>query len=64
MWTALVAQVAHSPYRGITDCVLRMLREEGVAAFYRSYKVTVRASSFALRTSNVKAAARFWTHKP
>ncbi len=36
-------QVVHSPYRGISDCVTRMLREEGIGAFYKSYRTTVRS---------------------
>lgn len=32
----------HSPYSGVRDCVVRMLREEGIGAFYKSYKITVR----------------------
>ncbi len=37
-------QVVHSPYKGISDCVVRMLREEGIGAFYKSYRTTVRAA--------------------
>ena len=39
----LHVQVVHSPYKGISDCVVRMLREEGIGAFYKSYRTTVRA---------------------
>ena len=42
-WSSLHVQVVHSPYKGISDCVMRMLREEGVGAFYKSYRTTVRA---------------------
>jgi len=34
-------QVAHSPYKGVIDCVGRMAREEGMASFYRSYRTTL-----------------------
>lgn len=37
------AQVAHSPYSGISDCMAKVLRHEGVGAFYKSYRTTVRA---------------------
>ncbi|KAL8459624.1 hypothetical protein ACS0TY_036931 [Phlomoides rotata] len=30
-----------SPYRGVWDCVIRVLREEGVRGFYASYRTTV-----------------------
>ena len=36
------AQVARSPYKGVWDCVSRTLRAEGIGAFYRSYRTTVR----------------------
>lgn len=38
-------QVANSPYRGMMDCILRVSREEGLSAFFRSYKTTVRLHS-------------------
>lgn len=38
-------QVANSPYRGMVDCILRVSREEGTAAFFKSYRTTVRACS-------------------
>ena len=44
-----VLQVVHSPYKGISDCVVRMLREEGVGAFYKSYRTTVRAIGSTLK---------------
>ena len=40
--TSDMLQVVHSPYKGISDCVKRMLREEGIGAFYKSYRTTVR----------------------
>ena len=35
-------QVSHSPYRGLLHCAQQTLREEGPAAFYKSYWTTVR----------------------
>jgi solute carrier family 25 (mitochondrial iron transporter), member 28/37 len=35
-------QIANSPYRGIMDCAVRTYHVEGLRAFYRSYKTTVR----------------------
>ncbi|XP_064956030.1 uncharacterized protein LOC135607831 [Musa acuminata AAA Group] len=34
-------QLKGSPYRGVMDCVARVLREEGFRAFFASYKTTV-----------------------
>lgn len=34
-------QLKTSPYRGVWDCVRRVAREEGVGAFYASYRTTV-----------------------
>lgn len=34
-------QLQSSPYKGVGDCVRRVLVEEGVGAFYKSYKTTV-----------------------
>lgn len=34
-------QVASSPYLGVIDCTTRIMREEGMAAFYRSYRTTL-----------------------
>ncbi|WCJ27986.1 Mitochondrial substrate carrier family protein [Euphorbia peplus] len=34
-------QLDGSPYRGVGDCVRRVLMEEGVGAFYKSYRTTV-----------------------
>lgn len=34
-------QLKNSPYKGLIDCMKRVLREEGVAAFYKSYRTTV-----------------------
>lgn len=38
-------QVANSPYRGMMDCIFRVSREEGLSAFFRSYRTTVRLHS-------------------
>ena len=35
-------QVARSPYTGVWDCILRTWRHEGVGAFFRSFRTTVR----------------------
>ena len=34
-------QLAHSPYTGVWNCFSRMLREEGLRPFYRSYGTTL-----------------------
>ncbi|XP_022875377.1 mitoferrin-like [Olea europaea var. sylvestris] len=34
-------QLSSSPYTGVWDCVKRVLREEGIRAFYASYRTTV-----------------------
>ncbi|XP_057512594.1 uncharacterized protein LOC130794660 [Actinidia eriantha] len=34
-------QLRSSPYKGVWDCVRRMVREEGIGAFYASYRTTV-----------------------
>ncbi|KAG6503161.1 mitoferrin-like [Zingiber officinale] len=34
-------QLKSSPYKGVLDCVARVLREEGIGAFFASYKTTV-----------------------
>eukprot|EP00252_Welwitschia_mirabilis_P026247 TRINITY_DN8522_c0_g1_i1.p1 TRINITY_DN8522_c0_g1~~TRINITY_DN8522_c0_g1_i1.p1 ORF type:complete len:331 (+),score=65.21 TRINITY_DN8522_c0_g1_i1:465-1457(+) len=34
-------QLKSSPYKGVTDCIIRMLKEEGIRAFYVSYRTTV-----------------------
>ncbi|KAK8921086.1 hypothetical protein KSP39_PZI020825 [Platanthera zijinensis] len=34
-------QLKNSPYKGVSDCVARVFREEGYRAFYASYKTTV-----------------------
>ncbi|CAL9184935.1 unnamed protein product [Musa hybrid cultivar] len=34
-------QLRSSPYKGVADCVARVLREEGSRAFFASYKTTV-----------------------
>lgn len=38
-------QIAGSPYAGVLDCIRRTYRAEGLSAFYRSYKTTVRPHS-------------------
>ena len=35
-------QIANSPYKGILDCISKTYRNEGIKAFFRSYKTTVR----------------------
>lgn len=35
-------QIANSPYKSIFDCMLKTYRHEGLRAFFRSYKTTVR----------------------
>ncbi|XP_031486374.1 uncharacterized protein LOC116254883 isoform X2 [Nymphaea colorata] len=34
-------QLKSSPYRGVVDCISRIMREEGLKGFYASYKTTV-----------------------
>jgi len=34
-------QIVNSPYKGVMDCMRRVMEEEGVRAFYRSYKTTL-----------------------
>lgn len=34
-------QLPSSPYKGVVDCVRRVLKEEGLGALYRSYRTTV-----------------------
>ncbi|XP_057842955.1 uncharacterized protein LOC131052333 [Cryptomeria japonica] len=34
-------QLRSSPYRGVMDCITRIFREEGIRAFYVSYRTTV-----------------------
>ena len=34
-------QLSNSPYKGVLDCVKRVLRDEGFKAFYASYRTTV-----------------------
>ncbi|GMI96420.1 mitochondrial iron transporter 2 [Hibiscus trionum] len=34
-------QLKSSPYKGVADCVRRVVREEGIGAFYASYRTTV-----------------------
>ena len=35
-------QLANSPYEGMLDCIVKTYRSEGIHAFFRSYKLTVR----------------------
>ena len=37
-------QVAHSPYKGFVDCLVRTVARDGVSALYKSYPTTVRAA--------------------
>ncbi|KAK8518177.1 hypothetical protein V6N13_027657 [Hibiscus sabdariffa] len=34
-------QLKSSPYKGVTDCMRRVMTEEGIGAFYASYRTTV-----------------------
>ena len=34
-------QVSNTPYRGVSDCVHRVYREEGLRAFFKSYRTTL-----------------------
>ncbi|WOK99325.1 mitoferrin-like [Canna indica] len=34
-------QLQSSPYNGVKDCVVKMLRDEGIKAFYASYRTTI-----------------------
>ncbi|KAK2982743.1 hypothetical protein RJ640_025159 [Escallonia rubra] len=34
-------QLSSSPYKGVADCLKTVLKEEGIGAFYASYKTTV-----------------------
>lgn len=34
-------QLKNSPYKGVMDCIKTVVREEGVASFYASYRTTV-----------------------
>jgi len=36
-------QIASSPYTGVWDCMRRTYQAEGLRAFFRSYKTTVRS---------------------
>ncbi|KAF8055036.1 SPAC8C9.12c [Scenedesmus sp. PABB004] len=54
-------QVAHSPYRGLVDCTATVLRQEGVAALYRSYRTTVLMNiPFVAMHFSVYEAAKKW----
>lgn len=34
-------QLRHSPYRGVLDCIHKTMKNEGIGAFYKSYRTTV-----------------------
>ncbi|KMZ56658.1 putative Mitochondrial carrier protein [Zostera marina] len=34
-------QLESSPYKGVSDCLRRVIREEGIGSLYRSYRTTV-----------------------
>ncbi len=51
-------QVAHSPYVGMAHCIRVMLREEGVGAFFKSLRTTVRAFLGVCRARYVSADTR------
>ncbi|KAI7841248.1 hypothetical protein COHA_005085 [Chlorella ohadii] len=53
-------QVRHSPYRGLMHCVAQTFREEGLAAFYKSYWTTLEGVHSATRynTSSVLPVLR------
>ena len=34
-------QVAHSPYKGVLDCVVTVAKTEGLSAFFRAYKTSL-----------------------
>ncbi|KAJ6842079.1 mitochondrial RNA-splicing protein MRS3 isoform X1 [Iris pallida] len=56
-------QLCDSPYRGILDCVGRVLREEGLGALFRSYRTTVlmNAPFTAVHFATYEAAKRALT---
>eukprot|EP00983_Pelagomonas_calceolata_P130475 1161687-Pelagomonas_calceolata.AAC.6 len=35
------AQVVHSPYRGVLHCVTQVYKQEGLRAFFKSYRTTL-----------------------
>ena len=37
-------QVAHSPYKGVVDCVMSVARTEGLSAFFRAYRTSLAMS--------------------
>ncbi|KAG2690966.1 hypothetical protein I3760_09G215100 [Carya illinoinensis] len=53
-------QLKSSPYKGVADCVKRVLMEEGIGAFYASYRTTVvmNAPFTAVHFSTYEAAKR------
>lgn len=56
-------QLRDSPYKGVWDCVRRVLKEEGVRAFYASYRTTVvmNAPFTAVHFATYEAAKRALT---
>lgn len=53
-------QLADSPYRGLSDCMRRVFREEGLRAFFASYRTTVlmNAPFTAVHSATYEAAKR------
>lgn len=53
-------QLKGSPYKGVGDCVRRVVLEEGVGAFYKSYRTTVvmNAPFTAIHFATYEAAKR------
>jgi len=39
--SCMLAQVVHTPYRGVLDCVSQVYKQEGLRAFYKSYRTTL-----------------------
>ncbi|KAJ6827047.1 putative uncharacterized mitochondrial carrier C8C9.12c [Iris pallida] len=56
-------QLRESPYRGVLDCVGRVLRDEGLGALFRSYRTTVvmNAPFTAVHFATYEAAKRVLT---
>ncbi|KAI7987015.1 Mitoferrin [Camellia lanceoleosa] len=54
-------QLRSSPYGGVRDCVVKMFREEGIRAFYASYKTTIvmNAPFTAVHFSTYEALKKF-----
>ncbi|XP_042051703.1 mitoferrin-like [Salvia splendens] len=53
-------QLGSSPYKGVVDCVSRVVRQDGIGAFYASYRTTVlmNAPFTALHFAAYEAAKR------